>query len=150
MILLRSAHHETLIRLVFHLNTKGVHQVQGDINVRLRNQVAFNVDDGVLWCQRCGHQQRGQELAGNATVNLNIAASESPAQTQGRVIFLLKIINLRAALTQGIHQMADRTLFHSRLTGQHNIVTPQTQRCGQRTHRGTGVTQEKLQRFSRM
>ena len=124
--------------------------MQRDINIRLRDQVAFNADNGVLWCQRCGHQQRGQELAGNAAVNLNVTACKTTAQTQGRVIFLLKIIDLRAALTQGIHQMADRTLFHSRLTGQHNIVTPQAQRSGQRTHRGTGVTQEKLQRFSRM
>ena len=45
--------------------------------------VAFNADDGVLWCQRCGHQQRGQELAGNATVNLYIAASESPRRRRG-------------------------------------------------------------------
>ena len=124
--------------------------MQRDINVRLRDQIAFNANHGIIWSQRCGHQQCRQELAGDATINLNITASETTAQTQWRVIFLLKIINLRAALTQGIDQVADRTLFHARLAGQHNIVAPKTQRSGQRTHRRTSVTQEKLQRFSGM
>src|SRR5690606_6692727 len=99
----------------------------------------------ILRRQRCRHQQRRQELAGYATVYRYVAARKSTAKTQWWVIFLLQIVNLRATLTQGIHQMADRALFHAWLAGQHNIVAAQAQRRRQRAHRRTRVAEKQLQ-----
>ena len=119
--------------------------MQGDINVRLRHQVALDGDNRILRCQRSGHQQCRQELAGDAAVHLNVAASKTTAKAQWWVILLLQILNLRTALTKGIHQMADRTLFHARLAGQNNVVAAQTQGGSQWTHGGSRVTQKQLQ-----
>ena len=123
--------------------------MQRDINVRFGDQLAFNRNNRILRCQRRGHQQCRQELAGDAAVNLDVTAVKTAAQTQWRIVFLLKILNLRAALTQSIHQVTNRTLFHARLAGQHNVVATQTQGCRQRAHRGTGVAQKQLKLFAR-
>ena len=125
-IVLIAAHDKSLIRLIFNLNAKGFHQVQRNINIRFGYQIAFNRNDGILRRQRGGHQERGQKLAGNAAVHFNLSTAETTAQAQRRVILLLQIINLRPALTQRVNQVTNRPLFHSRLAGQHNIVTPQT------------------------
>ena len=45
--------------------------------------------------------------------------------------------------------MADRTLFHARLAGQHDVIAAQTQRRRQWTHRGTRVAQKQLELFTR-
>ncbi|MNP33665.1 hypothetical protein D3C76_1269190 [compost metagenome] len=91
--------------------------MQRDINIRFRNQLAFDGDNRILRSQRCRHQQRRQELAGNAAIDSHFTAGKSTAKTQWRIVFLLQIINLRTALTQGIHQMTDRALFHAWLAG---------------------------------
>ena len=44
-----------------------------------------------------------------------------------------------------VHQMTNRAFFHTRLTGQHNIIATQTKSCRQRTHCRSGVTEEQLQ-----
>ena len=121
--MLIAAYDKTLVRLIFNLNAKGFHQVQRNINIRFGNQIAFNRDDGILRRQWGGHQERGQKLAGNAAVHFNLAAAETAAQAQRRVVFLLQVINLGPALTQRVNQVANRPLFHSRLAGQHDIVT---------------------------
>ena len=149
LILLLAAHHKSLIRLIVHLNAEGFHQVQRNVDIGFRHQIALNDDDGILRRQRRGHQQRGQELAGDAAVNLDVAALKTAAQAQRWIIFLLQTVDLSAALTQGIHQMADRTLFHPRFAGQHDIVAAKAQSRRQRTHRGTGVAKEQLQRRGR-
>ncbi len=97
--MLITAHDEALVILVFNFNTEGFHQVQGDINIRFGDQVTLDTNGGVLRRQRCGHQQRGQELAGNAAINLNVTAVKTALQSQRRVVFLLQILNLRTALT---------------------------------------------------
>ena len=149
LVLLRTANHELLISAVFHLNPEGFHQVQRNINVRFRDQVAFDGDDRIPRCQRRSHQQSRQELAGDAAIHIDVTAIETTAQTQRRVIFLLQILNLRAALTKGIHQMANGTLFHAWLTGQHNIVAAQAQGRRQRSHRRPRITQKQFTLFSR-
>ena len=74
LILLLAAHHKSLIRLIVHLNAEGFHQVQRNVDIGFRHKIALNDDDGILRRQRRGHQQRGQELAGDAAVNLDVAA----------------------------------------------------------------------------
>ena len=122
--------------------------MQRNVDIGFRHQIALNGDHGILRRQRRGHQQRGQELTGDAAVNLDVPALKTAAQAQWWIIFLLKIVDLSAALTQGIHQMADRALFHPRFAGQHNIVAAKAQGRRQRTHRGSGVAEEQLQRRS--
>ncbi|MNN42840.1 hypothetical protein D3C81_1570480 [compost metagenome] len=106
------------------------------------------MDMGVLFCQRGRHQQCGQKLAGNAAIDGDIAAAETAAQAQWRIISLFQVINLCAALTQSIDQMTDRTLFHARFAGQHHIVAAQAQSGCQWTHRGTGIAEEQFKRLA--
>ena len=120
--------------------------MQRDVDIWAGNQLAFNRDDGILRRQWRSHQQRGEELAGYAAVHFNFAAGKAAAQAQRRIVFLLQIINLRAALAQRVDQMANRALFHARFASQHDIVAAQTQRGRQRTHGGPCVTEEQLQR----
>ncbi|SRN42795.1 Uncharacterised protein [Shigella flexneri] len=58
---------------------------------------------------------------------------------------MFQVSDLRPAQAQRIHQMTNRALFHTRLTGQHNIIAIQTKSCRQRTHCRSGVTEEQLQ-----
>ncbi len=148
LVLLPAAHHETLVAVVFNVHTEGLHQMQRDIDIRFGNQLTFDGDGGVLRCQRCRHQQRGEELARDAAVYRHVTTGKATTQAQRRIVFLLQIINLCAALTQRVHQMANRTLFHARFTRQHDVVATQTQRRRQRAHCRTGISEEQFQRVS--
>ena len=96
--------------------------MQRNVDIGFRHRIALNDDDGILRRQRRGHQQRGQELAGDAAVRPRRCRPEN--RRAGAAVDNVPAPDSRssAALTQGIHQMADRTLFHPRFAGQHDIV----------------------------
>lgn len=69
--------------VVAHRYAEGAHQMQRDVDVRLGNQLALDVDLRILRRQRRSHQQRGQKLAGDAAVNGDVAAPKPPRRRIG-------------------------------------------------------------------
>ena len=56
---------ETPIAAVFHIDAESAHQVERDVDIGFGNQLALHLYFKCFAGQRQGHQQRGQELAGN-------------------------------------------------------------------------------------
>ena len=62
---------ERLPALALDLDAESAHQVQGDLDIGLGNQLADHLDGHVLPRQRGGHQQRREKLAGNIAAHLD-------------------------------------------------------------------------------
>lgn len=125
-----------------------LHDVQGDIDVGLGDQLSLDVDAGITGCHRRRHQKRRQELAGNGTVDVYIAAPQPfGIHHQRRKPVFFQVLDMGTRFAQGIHQMANGTLFHTRLAAQSIFTGAETQRGAERTHGGTGVAEEQIDRL---
>ncbi|CSB20516.1 Uncharacterised protein [Vibrio cholerae] len=61
--------HKFLIIVVDHLNTKLLHDVQCNVDVRLRNQLTDDLDGHFALRQRCRHKKGGQKLTRDRTID---------------------------------------------------------------------------------
>jgi hypothetical protein len=93
-----------------------------------------------------GHQQRGQELAGDIAAHLDGFAAQLAevglADLQGRKAFVLQIVDLAAQLAQRIDQVADRALVHAGHARHLEVAAQHRQRRSQRAHGRAGIAQE--------
>ena len=107
---------ETPIAVVFHIDAESAHQVERDVDIGFGNQLALHLYFKYFAGQRQGHQQRGQELAGNVAFDGYAAdAVVLPfADVQRRVVFVAGVADVRADDAQGIDQIADGAFVHSR------------------------------------
>jgi hypothetical protein len=102
-----------------HLHAEPRHEVERDLDVGFGNQIADDFDRRLLAGQRQRHQQRSQELAGNLATHPHLACivDISSPDFQRREALLPQVADVGAELAQRVHQVADRTLMHSRYAG---------------------------------
>ena len=133
--------------LALHLNPKPGQQVERDLDIRARDQLAHHLyHDGPTSHQRQCHQQGRQKLARNIATHLDwrVELQLGLANAQGRVAGLAEVVNLAAELAQGLHQVANRALVHARHAAQFKIAAQYCQCCRERPNRSAGVTHEQL------
>lgn len=131
---------------------KRASRLQRDVDIGPGDQLAHHLDGDVALCpgdigqQGQGHQQRGQELAGDIAAHLDgvgaQAAEVGLADLQGRKAFVLQIVDLAARLAQRVDQVADRAFVHPRHAGHLEVASQHRQRRSQRAHGRTGIAQE--------
>ena len=116
------------------------------------DQLAHHLDGDVALCpgdigqQGQGHQQRGQELAGDIAAHLDGFAAQLAevglADLQGRKAFILQIVDLAAQLAQRIDQVADGAFVHAGNARHLEVAAQHRQRRSQRAHGRAGIAQE--------
>lgn len=142
--------HEALPALVAHGDAKARQQLQRDVDVGLGDQFAHHLDADVAVAgqQGQGHQQRGQELAGDIAAHgdggIAQLAEVGLADAQGRIAGVAQVVDVAAQLAQGVHQIADGALVHARHAGHLEVATQHGQGRRQRAHGGAGIAQEQL------
>ncbi len=139
---------EHFVVVVFDDHPELLHDVQGDVDVGLGDQLTLDVDAGVAGRHGGCHQKRRQELAGDGAVHVHVATPETLGiHHQGRIAVFLQVLDMGTGLAQGIHQVADGTLFHARLAAQGVLTRPQAQGGAEGTHGGAGVAEEQVDRL---
>ncbi len=139
---------EQLVVVVLDDHPKLLHDVQGDIDIGLGDQLPLDVNASVASRHGSSHQEGGQELAGNGTIDMDIAAPQPLGiHNQRRKTIFFQVLDMSARLTQGINQMADRALFHARLATQGVLTGAQTQRGTERAHGSAGIAKEQIDRL---
>ncbi len=139
---------EQLVVVVLDDHPELLHDVQGDVDVGLGDQLPLDVDAGVARRHGRRHQEGGQELAGDGAVDMHITAPQPLGiHHQRRIAVFLQVLDMGARFAQGIHQMADGALFHARFPAQGVFAGAQTQRGAQRSHGGAGVAEEQIDRL---
>ena len=135
---------ETPIAVVFHINAESSHQVERNVDIGFGNQFALHLYFKCFAGQWQGHQQRGQELAGNVAFDGYAAnAVVLPfADVQRRVVFVAGVADVRADDAQGVDQIADGAFVHTRHAVQVVIATQDGQCGGQWAEGGAGVAEE--------
>ena len=82
--------------------------------------------------QRQGHQQGGEELAGDVAAHrdglVNGDAGCTPADAQRRDSRVAQVVDLAAQRTQRVHQVADRALVHAGHAAEFKVAAQHRQR----------------------
>ncbi len=138
---------EQLVVVVLDDHPELFHDVQRDVDVGLGDQLPLDVDTGITGRHGRSHQKRRQELAGDGPIDVYVTAPEPLGiHHQRRVAIFFQVLDMGARFTQGIHQMADGTLFHPGFTAQHVFTGSQTQGRTEGTHGSTGIAEEQVDR----
>ncbi len=139
---------EHLVVVVFDDHPELLHDVQGDVDVGFGDQLPLDVDAGVASRHGRRHQKGGQELAGDGAIHVHVTTPEPLGiYYQGRIAVFFQVLDMGARLAQGIHQMADGTLFHARLAPQGVLPGTEAQGRTQGTHGGACIAEEQIDRF---
>ena len=138
-------HHEGAPAFALDVDAEAPHEAQGELDVRLRDELALDLDHRALSRPPEGHEERGQELARHVAAHAHAipARGVSRADSERGVAGSAAILDRRSRAPQRRHQVADGTLVHARDAGE--LVVP----VGEREHRGerpegrARVTEEK-------
>ena len=135
------------------LDAEARHQVQGDLDVGLGDQLSDHLDFRRPAGQGQGHQQRRQELRGD------VAAHPDPALPAGiigsredgqrRIAFGAQVADVGTQAAQGINEVGNRPLVHARHAGEAVMPAGERQRSGKRAESGTGIAQEEIRLLDR-
>ena len=133
--------------VALYMDAKTREQVQRDLDVGLGDQLAHYINHHVLpGHQRQGHQQGGEELAGHVAAHADggVKRQLGCADTQRRVTILAGVADVAADLAQGIHQVTNRALVHTRHAVQREVTAQHSQCRGQRADGGARVAHEQV------
>src|SRR5690606_29331706 len=121
-IVLTRADDEAAVILVDHFYAEFGHHIQGDEDVGLRDEIAFHQNFEVTVAERCCHQHGGEELAGDITLDADLAAAQAiRGDAQRRIVCVAKVADRCAAAPQAVYQVADGALIHTLLPGQDEL-----------------------------
>ena len=128
------------------MDPEALQRIQGDFNIRLRNQFANNVDGHAPAQQRQRQQQCGQILARNVAAHTDsvTAVCRAGLDMQRRITLNAVVIDLRTQTAQGINEIADRPLVHTGHARQTIIAAAKCQRRRQRTKGSTGIAEKQF------
>ena len=146
---------ETRPAVALHHDAKTRQQIEGDLDVRLGNQLTHHVDHHRLLArhQRQRQQQGGEELAGDVAAHPDRLVQFqvrrlAVAQPQRRVALLTEAFHWAAQLPQGVDQIADGAFVHARDAAEPERATlfggEQGQCSRQRAHGGAGIAQKQI------
>ncbi len=141
---------ETLPTLPLNRHAEARHQIQGDLDVGLGDQLGGQLDDRsfsqLMANERQRHQQGGQELRGNIPPHSNRPAQGDfgRRQFERRIALLAGVTDSAADLTQTIDQIADRPLMHARHTADFVMPPGQCQGRRQRSDRRASIAHEQI------
>ena len=146
-----AGHDEARPAVLLDLHAEARHQLQGDADVGLGDELADDLDGSLDTGQRQRHQERGEELAGDIAAHAHHAAGADGRrfQVQRRVALVGGAGDVGAELAQRIDQIADRTLVHARHTRQTVFATRQRKRRRERAEGGTRVAEEEVRALDR-
>jgi hypothetical protein len=97
------------------VDAEAAHQVDGDLDVGLGDELALDFDHRLRARHGQRHQQRGKILRGDVAAHpRRPAADRACANHKGRESLLLQVRDLGAHAPQRLDQIADRALVHAR------------------------------------
>ena len=117
-VVLAAADKKRLIIAILHFDTEATHHIQRNVDIRFGYQLTDDVDGQILLAERRSHQHRSQKLTGKCALNIDTTALQTMRMDlQWWIACILQVVDSGTGLMQCIHQIADRTLVHARLTG---------------------------------
>ena len=152
LIVLARLHGERLPAVMLDRHAETAHQVQGNLDVRLRNQLARDVDGHrmVARHQRRHHQEGRQELARHVAAHGDaLRVDVAAADAQRREALLARVFDLRADGVERVDQVADGALVHARHAMQRVVAADHGQRRRQRADGRAGIAHEQVRRVVR-
>ena len=124
-------------RVPFEMDAEAGHHPDGDVDVRLGDDVAGDLDGGGLPCDGGGHQQGGDELRGHPSADGEHVAGDGSAHGDGCLAVVGGAFNSRGG--EGIEQGAHGPLLDGFVPGEGDLLAERGAYAGQETERGAGV-----------